>query len=637
MLQYIRDRLTGAMVWVIVGLIIVPFAFWGIESFRGGGGDPTVAEVGGVKITQSQFHAAYQQRYLQLRQLMGESFRPDQIDPKKLRQGVLDSMIGETAMQQYARDTGYRTSDAEMLEQIRAIPAFQENGAFTANAYRTALARNGQTPEHFEAQLRDELTAEQIRKAVLSSGFEVPVAVKLRYRIEHQQRSFQYVRIDPQQYMDAVDFTDAQVHAEYDSHQDRYRAPERVKLAYVELSLDKLGQAPQPSKDVLQTLYDADKQSLFSAPEERHAEHILIAFGADKAAAKKKAEDLLAKIKAGADFAALAKQYSDDPGSKAAGGDLGWIRHGMMVAPFESALFSLKEGQVSDPVETPYGWHLIKLLGVHPASTKPFDDAGVQQQLLDMYRKRWASQQFEEDSDKLEQLAFENPSSLDPVAKALGLKVETTGWVTHDTTDGIVATPAVLRAAFSSVVLQDGENSKPLQISPTDLVVIRKLDYEPSHQRSFDEVAGQARDAVKHEAAVERAKSTADALVHAVDQGQTLEAAAKAKDLKVQTLADAGRKQKDVDSQLLDAAFRLPKPADGKTVAGQAPIDKGVIAVIALTAVSDGDADKASDTDMHALLAQMRESQAGAEFTAYQGAVQRIVGSKIVNQPSTEQ
>jgi peptidyl-prolyl cis-trans isomerase D len=634
MLQFFRDRLTGAMVWVFAALIIVPFAFWGVESFRGGGGDPTVADVGGVKITQSQFHGAYQQRFAQLQELMGE--RAAQIDTDRLRTEVLNAMVEETALRQFARQAGYRASDVELIEQLREIPAFQENGKFSQSAYTALLARRGQSAQQFETLMRNGLVLQQLQDTLSSSHFEVDEAVKLLYRIEHQQRSFDYVRIDPAKFLDAVEITDAQLHAEFDAHAELYRSPERVKLQYVELAIDKLGEAPTPAKDVLKAIYDEKRLSMFATPEERHARQLLVAFGADKEAAHKKAEALADQLKKGGDFAALVKEKTDDLGSKASGGDLGWVRRGNTPAPaFEAALYALQPGEVSVPVETPYGWHIIKLEGVHPEDVKAFDDAAVQQQLLGLYKQQWAAQTFHENSDKLDQLSFENPSSLDPVAKALGLTVTTTDWLTRESHEGIAATPAVMTAAFSPVVVQDGENSKPLQLSPTDWVVIRKAEYEPSRQLSFDEVVPRVRETVRRNAALAKAKAIADGLVAAVQGGQPFSAAAKAQGLSVQTVALANRVQLGVDAALLNGAFRLAAPAAGKVTMGQATLDQDAVGVIALNSVIEGDWQKAPSGELQQLASRLHQGGAGAEFNAYQNAAQQDVGVKIVSQPST--
>jgi peptidyl-prolyl cis-trans isomerase D len=327
MLQTIRDRLTGPLLWAIIAVLFVPFAFFGIQSLQNGGGgtDPTLVEVGDAKITQSQFHNAYEQRYRELQQRMGENFRADQVPQAQMRQEVMQQLIQDLVLKQYTRDVGYRIDDAGLRRYLETMPYFQENGQFSSNQYKSVLASVGQTPEQFEASLRQNLPIDQLRDTVLQTAFVVPRAVDASWKLDHQERTFSYVTFQPAKYLASVNVSDDQIKQRYEQKKDSYKAPERIKLSYVELALDQLPKAAAPSAEVLKTIYDARKAALFSSPEQRRASHILIAFGADKNASKQKAEDLYNKIKGGADFAELAKANSDDPGSKVKGGDLGWI------------------------------------------------------------------------------------------------------------------------------------------------------------------------------------------------------------------------------------------------------------------------------------------------------------------------
>ena len=625
MLQSIRDRLHGPFLILIVLVIFVPLAFFGVQQFRDGGTDPTVAQIGGVKITQTQFRREYETD-LQMFEQQTQRY-PTADEQKKFRSRVLDLMVDNTAFQQQATDVGYRISDAALLDHLSKEPAFQDKGVFSADRYHEWLTARGKTASDFETQSRERLAVEQIRDGVLDSALTSDGSVLLAYQLDHEKRSFQTVRIDPAKLAATITVTDDQVHAQYDAHKSQYMSPERVKLSYVELSMDEMPKAAPPTADELRAIYEKQKASQFSVPEERHARHIQIDFGADKDASRKKAEAILAKLKAGADFSATASKESDDIGSKDSGGDLGWIRHGGQYPPsFEAALFNLKPGEISQPVEAADGWHLIRLEEVHAATTQPFEDASVQSELLATYQKSMASQKFRDDADKLEQLAFENPSSLDAVSKTLDLKVQTSDWLTHDSKDGIAKTPAVVETAFSSSILSDNENSKPLQVSSTDLVVIRKADEQQPHQLSLDEVGGKIRDQLKADAAKIKAKSIADAIEAAIKQGQTLEVAAKAQGLTVEATNDAERSQEGVDPALLKTVFQLARPASGKPSVGQASLAQDVLAVVALTSFKVPDAKPATDSEMKSAASMQKDQIAGAEFEAYGNAVKQRLG-----------
>jgi peptidyl-prolyl cis-trans isomerase D len=636
MLQDIRDRLTGPIIWFIVGIIVIPFAFFGIDTFRGGGGDPVIAKVGDQKIKESQFRAGYQQRLQQLHSLMGEGFREDLIDKERFRQTVLNDMVQESLLRQHVRTAGYRASDAMVFESIEAIPAFQENGKFSTEAYRSRLATQGYTPTRFEQQLRDAIVVDQMREGILVSSFTAPADAAQVYRLDEQQRWLAYATFETAQYLPQVQVSDAQVRERYEQQKAQFLSPERLRVAYVELALDRLPAAPAPEQEVLKVLYDSDKATRFTTVEERQARHILINFGADKAEARKRIEGLALKISQGADFASLASSQSDDPGSKGKGGELGWVRRGQMLEKFEQALFALSKGEVSAPVETEFGWHLIKLEDVHEARTKPFEDAEVQAELLAAYRKRDAERRFQELSEKIEQTAFESPTSLDGVAQASGLAVQTTDWFARGEGTGIAALPAVREAAFSDDVLQAGENSRPVAAGENHVVVLRKQDYEASRQRPLEEVAEAIRSQVKNEGARAKAQSEAAEALQAMTSGRPLEQVVTQKKAVLKAPGLVRRGAADVDARIVEALFGLPRPAAGDASRTTVALPTGDVAVVVSTAVQDGDWAAATPEARSKQLQRMRESTAGAEFAAYRADLEKRLKVEIVKQPEAE-
>lgn len=638
MLQIIRDRMTGPILWAIIGIICLPFAFWGVQRFEGGGTDPILAKVGSVKITQSQFRNEYEGAYRQLVQQMGPGFDASKIDQNALRDKVLQGMVDKLLLKQYARQAGYRMDDAALRDYLESIPYFQDNGRFSAERYKAVLTSLFHvTPEQFEADRRQALPVEQMREAVLESAFVTTAQAATAWRLAHQQRVFSYVKFEQAKYLTAASVSDAEVQKRYEQNKASYQAPERIKVAYVELALEQMPKAAAPADDVLKEIYESRKATLFSTPEERHASHILIAFGADKAAAQKKAQELYDKARNGADFAALAKDNSDDPGSKGKGGDLGWVKRGMMVPKFESALFALdKAGALSEPVETQFGWHVIKLDEIKPAQTKAFDDPQVKQQLVELWQQKDAAKNFQDQSTKLEQLSFENTSSLDAAAKALNLQVHTTDWFTRKGGPDIAANAAVVAAAFSSEVLQDGDNSKPIAIDPQHIVVLRKAEYEAPRPLQLAEVSGQIRDELRGEAAKARTQADADALLKALQGGASFDSAVKAAGASAVSPGAVGRDSSGVDAALLGALFKMPRPAAGKLGYAQAPLANGDVAVIALSAVNDPLVQSSDQPAIKQETTQLRDALAGAEFAAYRKQVEQRVKVEIKAKPTAD-
>lgn len=631
MLQTIRDRTSGLVAGFVVAIIVIPLAFWGVESFVSGGGDPVVAKVGDQKIHDSQFRRAYEQRYQQYLQLMGESFRADQFDQARFQQSVLDDMTQESMLRQHAEDAGYRASDAVLFAAISAIPAFQRDGKFDSETYKSALSAQGMTPERFEAQLRQSLEIDQMREAVVESAFMTPVEVKQLLGLATQEREVSVALLPRARYRAQASVSDAELQTKYEETKTQWMAPERIRLAYVELSATTMSDAAAPDAEVLKVLYDAEKQGRFTAPEQRKARHILISFGADKAAAKKKIEDLAAQLKNGGDFAALARSSSDDKGSQATGGDLGWLRRGQMPESFEKSLWSLDKNELSEPVETEFGWHLIRVDEIQAADARSFDDAEVQEELLTLYRNRERQKHFQDLADKVEQLAFENPTSLDAVAAELKLPVQTTEWFTRGGGEGLAAEAAVQQAAFSAEVLKDGENSKPIALGEDRIVVVRKAEYEAPRQRKLEEVADALRTQLLDEQVLKAARADADALLAALRKGEPIAAAAAAHGAEVRELGKLRREDRIADSALLMELFKLPKPQDGKPSFGQVTLGNGDLAVLAFTAVATP-AMEASAAEV----GRFAQLAAGLEFQAYRAAIAKRIEIELLAPPQSE-
>jgi len=638
MMQQIRDSLNGPVIVGILLLIIgVPFAFSGIEGYFQANANPEAAVVGDSKITSDQLRRAYDQRYRQLQQLLGENFRADQINAQRMRESVLQDMIQESLLRQQAKAGGFRASDAALRNYLTVVPAFQENGKFSSQRYKELLAQNGFTTDSFEAQQRDSLMVEQLRDVVLGSALVTLDDAKLALRIAKQEREFQYLQFEPSKYLAQVSVTPEQLAARYDEKKSSLQAPERIKLAYVELAQGKLAKAAAPSADILKTLYEAEKSSRFSAPETRKASHILINFGADKEAARKRAEQLSEQIKNGADFAELAKTSSDDAGSKVKGGDLGIVKRGDGLLPpkFEAALYAIaKAGDVSDSIETDFGFHLIKLTELNPARTQAFEEADVQKALTDLYVNKELQAQIQEKSKQLEQLAFESDASLEPVAKDLGLTIETTDWLTRAGGSGIAANPAVIEAAFSQAVMTDGVNSKPIAIDADRLVVIRKSEYEAPRQRELAEVEADLSIELRTEQAQAKAAADAKAAFEALKAGKSIDEVGGTHSLAVQAPGLVTRDRSGLGLALLDAAFKLPRPAATTPSYGLAKLEGGATAVVALKTVVDGGLKPGVEPAGE--LASIRDARAGAEFNAYREALKKKIKVEIKALPAEE-
>lgn len=640
MLQIIRDRMSGPLVWGIIGFLVLLFAVWGIgaQSFLGGGGAQVLAKVGSTTITQPQFQDAFNRSYQRLTQQAGSNFDPSEINLSALRKDVFNGMIRDAVTEQYAVKHGYRVSNRELYDYLRKIPAFQVNGSFSAKTYRKVLARNGLAPSSFEGHVRNALRSEQLQFAVMGTSFVVPKQAAMSWAIAHQRRDFESVAFDPSTYRSEVHLDAKKVSAYYEQHKDRYFAPEAVRLHYVELNQRDLSPAKPPHQSVLKALYAQQKNNRFRVAAERKASQILIRFDSKPRAARHEIDMIAKQLEHGASFSALAKQYSQDPISSTKGGVVGWIKEGTDSSSFEKSVFSLKKvGQVSPPIKTRVGWHLIRLDGVRPAHTLPFDSPIVQQALIRTYDSQAASRKFHRDQKQLAELAFEHPNSLEPVASALGLQVESTGWLTRDNATDIAKHPKVLAAAFSKGILQDGNNSKPIAIGPGDLVVIRKAGLRLRRQLTLAQVTERIRKKLIGDDAAKDAEKAAQSLVTAVQQGSSFQKAAKAANLTPSVHKSVTRSDTELPKTVVAVAFGLPKPVNDRASVGLARLPDGRISVVALTAVHDSvlKADSGSVPGYPAFAEKLNSRRANLEFDNYWNFMATQVGIEVKKGPGS--
>lgn len=590
MLQRIRDKSSGPVAYAIVGLIALVFSVWGVGSYFTQSANPAVATVGGTDITKYELQRAYDQRYQRLQQLMGENFDHNVIEPKRFRRTVLENLIQQELLVQYARDNRLRITDQGLLRALRGDERFQVDGSFSPDRYRALLSQAGISAAAFEAGLRNDLQSSQLREAVLATGFVTDPLVQQAHRLRNQERELSYLSFSPDAFRDEVSIGEGEIEAYYRDHPDAFMRDQRVKLAYVSLDRSELEVAEAPDEEFLRTLYEQEKKARFKSPERRKARHILIREDddTDAEAARAEVQALADQLQQdGVSFADLARERSDDQGTAEDGGSLDWVTRGSMVAPFEEVLFELETGSVSNPVKTEFGWHLIKLEEVEPAEIKPFDDPEVQDELLSLYRSQERQERFKQLSERLDALAFEAPQSLDTIASELDLEIRTTGWVTPDGGTGLASNDAVVEAAFSDAVLKDGLNSTPISLSGDRLVVVRVAENEPAERLPLAEVRDQIRQRIRDESAAKLAAERAQEALDQLEGGdRSLEDLAEQSSGELMTPGWIARDgEGSVSAAVREAAFSLPHPADGQASRRLVALGDGGHAVVSVSGV----------------------------------------------------
>jgi peptidyl-prolyl cis-trans isomerase D len=599
MLQTIHDKFGKTLGWLVIVPLAFTFAVWGVHGLV----DFTTRSekalrVNGQEVSVERLRQAYQEQMVQVHRAYPDEVPAEILD--RVKNGLVEQYVSTTLLDQRVADRKFVVGDRDVVDSIQSDPTFQVDGKFNRDAYEAALRAQGLSPERYEVQQREQLKARQLEGGLFLSSFATPKEVEAAAALRGESRELAYAIVPAAKYLQTVKVDDAAVKAYYDAHAAEFVTPETVKLAYVRLTVADAQKDVVVDDDRLKAYYEQVK-SRYSTPEKRHARHILIASGNDDAVAKKKIEEIYAEVtKPGADFAAIAKAKSQDPGSAPQGGDLGWTEKGTMVPAFDAELFAMQPGQISKPVKTQFGWHVIKLEGVEAGAQKGFDQ--VRGELEAEYRRAEAEKAFGDKQEKIDQLAFENSGSLEPVAKALGLEVKTIDGFTKKAGGApLGANPKLLAAAFSSDVL-GGQNSRAIELAPGDVVVVRATDHKPSVQQPLADVRAKAEAGAREQAAEAAAKAIADKLETDVKGGATLEAAvkplgdvepadkpaAKPDAIRVQAPKFVTRGEPGIAPEVVAGAFKLPRPAAGQASVGTVAVGQGSWAVYAVRAVKPG-------------------------------------------------
>jgi len=625
MLQQIRDKITGWFAAVFLGAIAVVFIFWGIQ-FESSI-NVAAAKVNGEKVSVEEVRRAWQERQRELQQQLRDELPAELVATEQ--QKLLDNYIRRTLLLQRADEFGYRVSDRELAQALAAIPALQVDGKFSRDRYAALLRSQGRTEAGFEAEFRKDLQLRQLQNAIAVSGFALPHELMRRFELQDETRVVQVALVPAAAYADGVTVSDEQIAADYAAHKADYQTTETVNLQYLRLDLADVAAGVEVTEDGLRQYYDEVAPERYATPERRQARHILIESGSDDAAALAEAEKLAAEARAGADFAALAREHSDDPGSKEQGGDLGWATRESFVAPFADALFGMQVGEIAGPVKTQFGYHVIKLEAVEPAAQRSFED--VRAELETDYRRHQAESLFYERSQALADEAFAALSELDTVAQKLGLELRSVQGFTRQGGGPFGDDRKVIDAVFSDEVLQDRQNSPAINIGDEGVVVLRVTDHQPSTQRPLEDVRPEIEAKLRAAAANEAAAAAAREAAARVAAGSSLAEVAKELGVQPGQVITLSRSAPMLPPDLTKAVFTAAAPAAGAVTPGSAALPDGA-AVFVVNSVRRGSIPSAEP----ARLAQAEQQVAGqatvAEFAGYVGELER--NAKITRNPS---
>jgi peptidyl-prolyl cis-trans isomerase D len=615
MLQKIRDKVTGWIAGVILALLAFVFAVWGIDI--GFGQRNAAAVVNGDEIPIGPVRQAIQVQVSRMAQQLGADV-PEVLE-EQIRQDVIEDFVRQRLLLQRVREEGYRIGDEDLRREIREMPVFQVGGNFSIESYRALLANFGQTPSSFEAEQRQIMEIGQLQDGILRSAFATTDELQQLVRIDREQRELEWIRLPLSNYTDDVTVTEAQVAEAYEAAPDAWLTPETVDVEYLEIDLEGIAAGVEVTPEEVRQAYDeqvAREPDLFRSPETRRARHILVSVDGetDEDEAEARAQALLERVQGGEDFAEVAREASDDTGSAALGGDLDWVEPGVMVAPFEEALFSMEDGEIRGPVRTPFGFHIILLEETRPGETLSFEESRAQIE-EDLKRTR-AEDVYYDRAETLERFAFEHPDTLAPAADELDLQIQTVSGVRRSGNAGIAANPEFASTAFSLEVLEDGENSAAIELEEGRAIVLRVAEHHPAERRPLDEVRGEIRGQLERDAARKRAvQAAADASQELIDGVAPAEVAESFGGTH-EAARLVGRQDSVVPRSVRDAAFSAPAP-EGPPVIDSVALADGSQVVYLLTKVEPGDAESVPVSERELLREQMIRRSGGEEITAY--------------------
>ena len=486
MFEFIRTH-QRLMQFLLLILIVPPFAFFGIDGYRRVTDDPNaVAKVGGLVISQQEFTNAQRDQVERLRQQFGRNMDVSMFDNPEMRRATLDQLVNQRVLATQAVKRNLIASDERLRAVIMSIPALQENGQYSKDRYDVLLRSQGMTPQSFENKLRQDIAVQAIAGGVSESAFTPKTVLDLVARAQAEQREVQEFVVKADAYTAQVKLPPDAIKTYYEANLKEFQVSSQVRVEYVVLSQDTIAAGIVANPEQVKAYYEQNLAK-FRSDEQRQASHILIKPEPDKAAAKAKAEDVLKQVKApGADFAALAKKYSQDPGSGAQGGDLGTFGRGSMVKAFEDATFALKEGEISGLVESEFGFHIIKLIAIKGAKVKSFEE--MRADIEKDWKRQEAQKKYAESAEAFSNTVYEQAYSLNPAADKFKLEIKTTPLFARAAAPKDLNNPKLLDRLFGDDAIKNKRNTEAVEVTAATLVSARVVEFKPQTVKALAEV-----------------------------------------------------------------------------------------------------------------------------------------------------
>ena len=569
----------------LITLICIPFALVGIGSYFSGGTAAPVAEVNGQPIDQQQLERAYQQQRQQVARMFGGQIPEAFANEAALREQALQQLITQQVLESEVVNQQFAVGDKTLGRAIRNLPAFQVDGKFDQETYQAQLRASGMSVPAFEQSYRDDTALNQFRTGVIDTSFILPSEAEQLSALMRQTRTIEGVQFDFEQAKADIDIAEDDVVAYFEDNKDNYQFPQRARIQYLELNAEELAGEVDVSDEQAQDFYDANRGN-FMLPEQREASHILLSADEGDAADQTVIlNEVRERIAAGEVFADIAKELSDDVGSAEMGGSLGTISPGAMVPEFEEAVFALENaGDLSEPVVTEFGVHLIQLDNISPETGKSFEE--VREEIKTTMQQDEADSSYFELREQLAELTFDNSGSLEPASDATGLEIKTSDWLDSDTDSGpVLSSPQVMGAVFSDEVLNEENNSELLEVGQRHIVALRVLEHEEPRPKTIEDVREEIVDTLKGERATKALEvRQADAIEKLTAGESASDIAGTDESVTVFEQEVLERTSTTFDRNVLTQVFALPKLA-AEVVTDTATLSNGDLLAMRLDSI----------------------------------------------------
>lgn len=615
MLQLIRDRSQGLVVGVIVFFICLTFALFGVQEYLDARTTVVVAEVNGEEVGLKEYQQAFQQMRQRAQAMLGDEFDPDQWAASEIKLTALDFVVTEHLLLQVVEDANLRISDTQIANYIRNSSQFQRDGVFSQDFYRQMVRALGFSELGFEHRVRKDLVINQLRAGIGASAITTAEELQRLEQYRQQTRDVGFAMLGIEPFREGIEPSRAEIETYFAEQAEQYRVEERVSVAFLELSIESLMADIPADETSLEAYYEAN-QGDYIAQEQRNVNHILVkvirsAEESDVEAARARAAELRELALSSDSFADLAKEHSDDVGSRGDGGETGFFGRGVMAPEFEEAVFAMAEKDISEPIRTDFGFHIVRLKEIKSGGMKTYEDARAEVEAS--YRREQAEALFFEQAEQLSELVYEQPDSLDGAATMLGLPVKSTESLSRSEL-AVRFSPKVVTAAFEQEVLIEGLNSEPIELSNTRIVVVRILEYTRSSLPLVDDVLTNVTQDLIDARAREAVHTSGKSLVERLNNGEDLDAVLDSVDLNWEKVPGATRDSAKLNRAILRAAFREEPGQAGEVIYTGVPIGTGDYGVVGVSNVVVPPIEQLNVSDISELRRDVAASRTVAEW-----------------------